>query len=1293
MVKNHLLERKELSVLLVFALILSLAGPVFAEDINTDAVFTVGSAVAFAGEEGILVSVSVQDSPEFVAAGLQFTFPGELTLTDIKRGSDLSGGTISENVSTGLVNFDWDEAAFPDGEIFVIEFTASEYAQSGDYEIGVAIADIGWNDNVPNDLIPKSMVPGKITITGLNVAEVGSTEYSSLSAALTAAIDSGQPAIVTMISNAMVADASDRVVIPDGADITLDMNGFTIASALDGCSVDQNNKPIGDSVGSGTVEVQAGGKLNIVDNSTNGGGTFTHTTGDRYTRFLINSGTLNMSDVVIDNFYDGIRDGSYYVGKGSGTYGMISNCEFTASDVGGVINNYKTALNFGAGTADTVENCVITGYDVDNARSIVVGTYSDGNGGLEWLEDCTIYGLMVVSKQGTINTIKDSTIINAPEGDDFACAIEIDGYVGTIDGGYIEGVYDAINVSMSGSIDYILDGEFKAWDQALYNYGKVGEISGGNFEVGHYNALCNVGSINIISGGEFKSASYRALYNEEGYIGEISGGTFIAGSSYYGVTNKGGTIDKISGGLFYSESYNAFRNGDSYAYKKSVINLISGGTFVNNANSSTFACADPGQGSTIGEISGGTFISKNESAILISGNVSGVEKISGGTFIGKVAAIKMNNNTIESISGGVFFGEEEAVYLDGATDDHEAHINDISGGYFKTLGEYGLIVALGDSSWSSEGGYNFATIPLREQNLPEDFPDEEIIEDRTGFYHFGEIVDVTWVVSEDEEDEPVVDKFVIGDPVYYNYEEPIKPDEAGFSFRFKAWEAGANQYRSDDPLPDAVEGGATYTALFEQIGSEEDYEVNLNTNIDNVNIGEAVDVDIIVNSTGNVSFYGATIGVKYDPAKVEVDEISGVAGTFDTKIVQNADSTETLEIMCHNPYGYTIGENGYSFATISFKTLAAGSVSFGIAENPVIDQEGATESTAVTAGNPVQLNVWNLTVTFQAGDNVSFAGVTGGQVSAYVKYNEAVLYTDTGRGTEFTTAPTPKAADYYTIDGADSGLVWKLEGGNIYYSFADIASTKFTANAVFTATASPTAYSITYPVANVILGAGIVEGKVIYNTDATFTVSPDKGYTVDKVYYKLGDGEWTELTAVANVYTIPGGSITDDITIKVEQLVAGAISFISNDDYKALPDGFKLLKLIVTEKLETGAYEYDGKAMFYSSMYSNVDENSHVYLYAILNSVDEDTARVDLTRNIEAVDTCIELNYDGDVTLESGVNSTDAILTYALYIGTHKNDANFTKVALQKRLEADVNGDETVDTTDVQKIFGNWRGK
>ena len=51
-----------------------------------------------------------------------------------------------------------------------------------------------------------------------------------------------------------------------------------------------------------------------------------------------------------------------------------------------------------------------------------------------------------------------------------------------------------------------------------------------------------------------------------------------------------------------------------------------------------------------------------------------------------------------------------------------------------------------------------------------------------------------------------------------------------------------------------------------------------------------------------------------------------------------------------------------------------------------------------------------------------------------------------------------------------------------------------------------------------------------------FTVTPSTGYDISKVYYKVGNGDYQELTGSNGSYTIAGSSITDNITLKREVL-------------------------------------------------------------------------------------------------------------------------------------------------------------
>ena len=1304
--------QKLLGLLLAIVLVLGLSAPVFALDMQTEAVFTVGTKSADAGATGVEIPITVVDSPVFTAIGLTFTFDTTaLTLTNITRGEKIHPmvGELGVNLSTATLNFDWGGFDFEDGEIFILTFDVSQYAQSGNYEIGMSVSTAGWaasNPDNPEDPIriittASNFVSGGIQVSGLNVAKVNDVEYATLPEALAAAIDAS-PAPITMLKDALVADVDDRLVIPDGKKITLDMAGHTITSAVPGSQVDQNNKPVNDNVLSGLIEVQVGGELNIVDSSTNKGGAFVHTSGALYTRFLVNSGTVNMSDVSVSNFYDGIRDGSLF-GKAAGTYGTITDCRFVATETGGISNFQKAALNFGQGQVDAVTGSVVEGYEADNALSVVVGTYND-EGSLGLLEDSELAGLMVVSRKGSVGTIKNCSIVNVPESKGLYQALEVEGQVDLIDGGYYEGSTTSIKLSIfgPGHIGEIKDGEFKAEGIAnheticIHNVGTIGKISGGDFyagSTGNGQVLVNHqnGTIDVISGGTFKSDGYQVILNDGGHIKEIRSGTFITGPNHYGVVNRG-TIDSISGGVFYSGRYSTLYNGEQGAYKPSVIGSISGGLFINAGSSSTITCNDSGgNGSVIESINGGTFISKASSGLYITGNDSVVEEISGGTFIGGNAGLYIKNNNIGEISGGYFVGLQKSVFLDGELGDHQAHIDELSGGYFKTLGEDGLIVVQGDSSVAYKEGHGMATVPLREEDLdpflPDDlnsifedpiFTEEELglMTDRTGYHHVGETVKVTWKIDDSDDD----DLFVKLDPVYYPGEEPAKEDHL-----FRGWRSSdGTLYRPQEELPKATVD-ATYLADFLSFGSELDYEVSLrfpDGQSENVNQGETFEVDLVISSEDNGEFFGATIEVTYDNELVDEEEILGLPTTFGV-LKTTSGGTTTLKFAGASQNAYSMTENAYKLATIKFKAaggIASTKTTLAIGEDPVVNQEYAVDDANVDKDD-LEVSLWNLQVTFQAGVNASLI-----EAVAYVKYDTAGLFDSPAYDVDFV-EPVPAANDYHTLDFP----LWKPVGGGAGETFSAIQAKKFTADATYQATASPDQYSFTDKAEALEEITGVEGGLVTHGIGVTFEVKTRPGYGVDKVKYRVGDGNWNELTPTQDIYTIPGSAIMGDVEVVVDYLVVGNISFLSKDDYAALPEDYQLLLFTLGEDLEEGTFEYSGTPMFYSSKYSDEDENQYVYVFMVGKELDEDGVRALIQINLAGER--VNLSYDCDVNLNTKVNSTDAVLVYGLFKGLHVVDPDFSKVTMRMRLEADVDGDKEITVSDAHAVLNFiWYG-
>jgi hypothetical protein len=107
-------------------------------------------------------------------------------------------------------------------------------------------------------------------------------------------------------------------------------------------------------------------------------------------------------------------------------------------------------------------------------------------------------------------------------------------------------------------------------------------------------------------------------------------------------------------------------------------------------------------------------------------------------------------------------------------------------------------------------------------------------------------------------------------------------------------------------------------------------------------------------------------------------------------------------------------------------------------------------------------------------------------------------------------------------------------------------------------------------------------------------------------------------------------------------------------------------------------YQYNDTDMYYSEKYE-------LFVCFAASEVNEETALA----GISCVEgTAPEINYDGNVNQSpSGlVNIIDAQLVYDLYTGVYLTDPAFANVSRLMRLAADVNGDGSTDTTDVQII-------
>lgn len=168
---------------------------------------------------------------------------------------------------------------------------------------------------------------------------------------------------------------------------------------------------------------------------------------------------------------------------------------------------------------------------------------------------------------------------------------------------------------------------------ALYNNGTITEIKGGKFTRSVDNSTDSESA---------NGNSWYVVYNAEGAtISKISNGEFLALGHFSSLFSNCGTINEISGGTFTQDHFIAFKN-------EGTVNKISGGVF----SSADESCIQ--NWGTIGEICGGTITAGslgiwNFSSDEYKSNGT-VEKISDGVISGTKAAIRLSNYDVEYLN-------------------------------------------------------------------------------------------------------------------------------------------------------------------------------------------------------------------------------------------------------------------------------------------------------------------------------------------------------------------------------------------------------------------------------------------------------------------------------------------------------------------------------------------------------------------------------------------------------------------------------------------------------------------
>lgn len=208
-------------------------------------------------------------------------------------------------------------------------------------------------------------------------------------------------------------------------------------------------------------------------------------------------------------------------------------------------------------------------------------------------------------------------------------------------------------------------------------------------------------------------------------------------------------------------------------------------------------------------------------------------------------------------------------------------------------------------------------------------------------------------------------------------------------------------------------------------------------------------------------------------------------------------------------------------------------------------------------------------------------------------------------------------------------------------------------------------------------GAGDAVGAntVPAGSDYTFTVNKDEAYRYEITAVMGTEQTVTEITEADGQYTI--SNVTGNLVITVEKTAEFQVEV---GKYVEL-DGKTVFLITVTGSEEQKkAYTYDGNAMFYSEVYQ---------AWCYLTIEDGQFTQEDARAKIAMTETTfISLAPTTDVNMSGLKDINDAQLVYDIYNGKYED---FTAVSMQKFLNADVNGDKTVNVTDAAAVVAAIR--
>lgn len=411
-----------------------------------------------------------------------------------------------------------------------------------------------------------------------------------------------------------------------------------------------------------------------------------------------------------------------------------------------------------------------------------------------------------------------------------------------------------------------------------------------------------------------------------------------------------------------------------------------------------------------------------------------------------------------------------------------------------------------------------------------------------------------------------------------------------------------------------------------------------------------------------------TSDVKVTSAKVD---ISANAITADAPDATLADDTTTVTV---SGYPVTLPDyftgasvvqpgDDYTFTAKDLNYTYTVTATMGGESVEVVDNGDGTYTIRNVSGNIV-VNATKTAKTYP----VTVTGDTEGAT-----YSETATY-----GEDYVLQVPEKSGYDITVTATVGGVPYEM----IRQDMSPLKVTSFTIqgaditgniNIVITLTAqAPTTTSITFNGT----GSGDVVGGTTQTatngTDFTFELTKDEGYDYT---VKLGEEELQP--GQDGKYTIPGAKLTGEALMVTVEKTAKKILTVDAVEYIGL-DGKSMWLVTAAGTVSEGkVLSYDGTPMFWSEKYD-------AYCWLVVSTLGTDEVKAEAAGKIAEADAeATTLVYDCDVNETGLVDINDAQLVWDLYNAKYDS---FELVTMQKFLNADINGDKTVNVTDSAAV-------